>query len=78
MKRLLVAGLSIGMILMVMLASCAPVVTDAPTPTPKAPVIDTSTSVASVNPQEAAWARIVEAAKKEGTLTVYSYWWVGD
>ncbi|MDO8634691.1 MAG: extracellular solute-binding protein [Dehalococcoidia bacterium] len=77
-KRLLVAGLSIGMILMVMLASCAPVVTDAPTPTPKAPVIDTSTSVASVNPQEAAWARIVEAAKKEGTLTVYSYWWVGD
>jgi len=78
MKRLLVAGLSIGIILMVMLASCAPVVNDAPTPTPKAPVIDTSTSVASVNPQEAAWARIVEAAKKEGTLTVYSYWWVGD
>ncbi len=79
MKRLLIAGLSIGMILMVMLASCAPVVTDAPTPAPKAPAIDTSTtSVASLNPQEAAWARIVEAAKKEGTLTVYSYWWVGD
>ena len=28
--------------------------------------------------EDAAWAKVVEAAKKEGKVTVYSYSWVGD
>ena len=63
------------------LVSCAPKGTP-PTFSTPAPVIipvpQTSQPPKAVTPEEAAWAKVVEAAKKEGTLTTYSYNFVGD
>ena len=70
----------LGIILLVILAACAP--GNAPTPAPAAPTpAKTTVPTSNLSPptsQDAAWDKIVEAAKKEGQLTIYSYSFVGD
>lgn len=54
-------------------------------PPPAAPVPAATTkpesqtsSISPVASQDAAWNKVLEAAKKEGKVNVYSYTWVGD
>ena len=64
---------------LILLSACAPKVAPAPsTPAPAATTSPPTSNIQSPAFQDAAWTKIVEAAKKEGTLTVYSYSWVGD
>ncbi len=66
-------------ILMALLA-CAPKpasVPSTPAPQPAAPAT-TLPAAKSQSPEDAAWPRVVEAAKKEGTVTVYGYTFISD
>ncbi|MBI4287823.1 MAG: extracellular solute-binding protein [Chloroflexi bacterium] len=78
-RRFLVVGLAIS--LFVVLAACAPKASPAPsTPAPARPT-PVSTPVSSVSPptsEDGAWAEIVQAAKKEGQINVYTWGWTGD
>ncbi|MBI4289223.1 MAG: extracellular solute-binding protein [Chloroflexi bacterium] len=72
---------SVIAIMLVSLVSCAP--KTAPVPSQPAPVAPSPAPVPASNApaptsQDAAWAKVVEAAKKEGKVTAYSYTWVGD
>ncbi|MBI4288046.1 MAG: extracellular solute-binding protein [Chloroflexi bacterium] len=68
--------------IMVILAACRPQSAPpapAPLTQPAAPAPATAApSLPSASTQDAAWAKVVEAARKEGALTIYSYSWVGD
>ena len=70
---LVIAGLSF------ILATCSPSpsqqTSPATAPTPAATIKPAS---GPVNPTDDAWATLIEAAKKEGKVNVYSYTWVGD
>lgn len=74
-----------GIILVVLIAlvSCTPQVTSTPSAT-TAPSVQpkVSTPTSNVPPpasqEDAAFAKIVEAARKEGKVTAYSFNWVGD
>ena len=62
------------------LLACAPTpsaVPSAPAPQPAAPVPAVS-SAPSPSPESVAWAKVVDAAKKEGKVTVYGYTFVSD
>lgn len=66
------------LVLLVAPVACAPkqaAVTSAPVPQQAAPA---AAVAASRSPEEAAWTRVVEAAKKEGKVTIYSYKMIGD
>ncbi len=73
-----------GVILALLLTACAPRVApgSAPAPAPAPTTLPQSTAPTSnISPptsQDAAWTKIVEAAKKENRLTIYSYNFVGD
>lgn len=78
------AGLGVFLSLILLLVSCrAPA---APTPKPPTTPASTSTAVASVptsnvplpTSQDAAWAKVIEAAKKEGEVNLYSFSFTGD
>lgn len=75
--------LAIGVALLIILAACSPKTQ----PSPAAPSVPSSPQTvptttqpapASVTPEQAAWNKVIEAAKKERMLTVYSYNFVGD
>ncbi|MBF8265878.1 MAG: Ferric transporter ATP-binding subunit, partial [Dehalococcoidia bacterium] len=80
MKHFNYAVLLVGMAVLMVISACAPGST--PTPAPAAPTpANTSISTSNVSPptsQDTAWDKIVEAAKKEGKLTIYSFNFVGD
>lgn len=65
-----------------LLAGCAPAPPPAVAPSPRAPTSAPPPSGVSLpsspSPQDAAWAKIVEAAKKEGRVTFYTFSFVGD
>ncbi len=67
------------MAIALVLMSCTPT-QPPPAPTPSSPATTTPAPVtgASVTPEDAAWAKVVAAAKKEGVLTMYSFYYVGD
>lgn len=72
--------LSLLMLLLPIIATCSP----QPTPTP-APILPPASlqplaapSTLAVRPEDAAWAKVLEAAKKEGMLTIYSTYFVAD
>lgn len=61
--------------------SCAPGAAPVAAPVPQPAQATTAapvTAVPSTKPEDVAWQKVVEAARKEGTVTVYSFWWVGD
>lgn len=68
-----------AIIILVVLVACAP---SAPIPTPAPATTPTPPSVsptkAASTPEEAAWAKILAAAKKEGEVNAYAYSWLGD
>ena len=80
MKHFNYAVLLVGMAVLMVISACTPGST--PTPTPAAPTpASTSIPTSNVSPptsQDPAWDKIVEAAKKEGKLTIYSFNFVGD
>ncbi|MBI4288376.1 MAG: extracellular solute-binding protein [Chloroflexi bacterium] len=64
--------------LFVVLAACSP--TTAPAPAPAAPTAAPAAPrpAATAAPEDAAWQKVIEAAKKEGSVTLYSFNFVGD
>ena len=80
MKKYFLIGLVISVLISIVFA-CTPQPTPSPVQTPK-PVSSPTATIpgSSVTPstQDAAWNKIVEAAKKEGKLTIYSFNLVGD
>lgn len=81
MKAWYKLGLSLLMVGVIALAACRPAPVPSPA-TPAPPAAPLKAAPASNLPpstsQEASWSRIVEAARKEGKITAYSYAWVGD
>ncbi len=80
MKRLITPGLIGVVILGLLLASCSP--GSAPTPVPAA-LTPAKTTVPTSNPslptsQDAAWTKVMEAAKTEGSVSIYSITLTGD
>ncbi|MBI4289344.1 MAG: extracellular solute-binding protein [Chloroflexi bacterium] len=70
-----------SLLILGVLSACAPKAAPAPsTPAPPArlPVSTPTSNLPLPTSQEAAWAKVVEAAKKEGGLTMYSFNLVGD
>ncbi len=80
MKRAISIAAALGLILLTILAACAPSSAPSPAPAPTTSVQPASPlpSAKPQTPEDAAWDKIVEAAKKEGNLTIYSYSFVGD
>ena len=72
--------LVLSMVLLTALVACAPKA--APQAAPQAvlntPVPTPVPGTAAMTPEDAAWQKVVEEAKKEGGLTIYSYHLVGD
>ncbi|MBF8265719.1 MAG: Ferric transporter ATP-binding subunit [Dehalococcoidia bacterium] len=63
-------------VLLVLLVSCTPKATPVPTPAattapPFAPVSVPTSNISPLTSQNAAWAKVIEAAKKEGRLVIY-------
>ncbi|MDO8636851.1 MAG: extracellular solute-binding protein [Dehalococcoidia bacterium] len=80
MKKCVLMAMA-SMLAAVLVLSCAPRAT--PTAAPDARPVSTPAPVLTSNlppstPQEVEWQKVVEAAKKEGKLTVYSFSFVGD
>lgn len=68
-------------LLAALLVNCAPQVTRAPSTSPlspPAPVSVAAPNLPTTTAQDDNWAKVVEAAKKEGKLTFYSYLFTGD
>lgn len=63
-------------VLLAALSACAPAVTPAPAPAPAAAL--PQPKAPSLTPEEAAWAQVVAAAKKEGSVIVYGSAFVAD
>ncbi len=68
------------LVLLVALMACAPKqAPSAPGPAPQPPASASVPSSAPASaPEDPAWARVVDAAKKEGRLVVYTYTFSGD
>ncbi|MBM2831716.1 MAG: Ferric transporter ATP-binding subunit [Dehalococcoidia bacterium] len=67
MKRPVMLG-TLFLVLVLVLGACAPKAAPSPSPTPTAP------TAPSPAPSLGEWDKVLEAAKKEGTLTLYSTW----
>ena len=59
----------IGLVLLSLIVACTPKSTPPPTPVPSAPT--PIPAAPSANPKDTNWDNVVEAAKKEGYLTLY-------
>lgn len=75
MNKLLVALVAAILMAPGLLAACAPATAPPPAPAPAAPA---PKAAPATSPEEAAWAQVVEAAKKEGKFTAYSFSFIGD
>jgi len=81
LKRITYTLLAIAILFPILFAACSPQSTPAPTPAKPAPTQPSTVPSSNLPPptsQDAAWAKVIEAAKKEGTLTIYSFNLVGD
>ena len=70
-------SLSVLVTLFAALLGCTPKAALAPMTPPVAPPI-TAPITSSINPDEVAWAKVVQAAKKEGKVTAYTFFFMGD
>ena len=76
-------AIGIYLIFIAFLVGCAPravsTTTTSPTPTPaKIAPQATPSAPRGLSPEDAAWDQVVEAAKKEGKVTAYSFSLIGD
>lgn len=83
MRKCSVLVIAIGLALFLGIVSCSPNNQPSITPSSLPTVPSGQPTLAallpkSITPEEAAWAKVVEAAKKEESLTIYSYNLVGD
>ncbi len=80
MKRFLFPGLLLVAILSFFLVACSttPAPVPAPAPEPRVTSAPQPVSAPALTAEQKAWEDVVAAAKKEGTVTVYSYGWRGD
>ena len=74
-------GISLFLLLTPLLVSCR--VTNAPNPpsttiSPPASAIVAPITTVAISPTEVAWSKVIDAAKKEGKVNVYSYNMTGD
>lgn len=71
-----------GLALLMLASSCTPKPAPVSNQSPPSSVAPTAIPVKPasplLSPEEAAWNKVVEAAKKEGKVTLYAYSWVGD
>lgn len=65
-------SLSVLVTLFAALLGCAPNAALAPMTAPLAP-LTTAPITSAINPDEVAWAKVVQAAKKEGKVTAYTF-----
>lgn len=79
MKNLLTAGLIMVFVVILILVACAPksepMPTSAVAPTPE---VLTTKVTPLPSPEEAAWAKVVEAAQKEGKVIIYAAGYTGE
>lgn len=68
--------LMIGLVVLLAVMACAPAVAPAPAPSPPAPAAPAPAP--QVSPEDAAWAKVVAEAKREGVVTLYSTAFVAD
>lgn len=69
------------MLLALPVLACAPKTAPAPAPSPQSSAIQPGpapVASAPISPEDAGWAKIVEAAKKEGRVTIYSFNFTGE
>lgn len=85
MKKNISFVLLIGIIVFTILAACAPKTAPATSPTQiantapaPAPVSAPTSNISPSTSQDDAWAKTVQAAQKEGKVTVYAYLFTGD
>lgn len=85
MKRWLIPSLISSVALTVIFVSCTPKVAPAPVPAPatasqlaKPSDVQPLSNQSPSTPQDTGWAKVVEAAQKEGSLTIYSISLTGD
>lgn len=73
-------GIMSGISVILLVLACAPRASPAVTPTSRAPQAATPMLVAvtPIRAEDAAWQKIVEAARKESNLTIYSSNFTGD
>ena len=66
--------------LLINLAACSPTTnsTVTPTPTAIAPTVTTTNAAPAVNPVDITWSKLVDSARKENKLTIYSFSFTGD
>lgn len=75
MKRLSIA---IGILLLVLIA-CAPKTSPPPAPAPvSSPVAPSATKAATPTAEQAAWEKVIAEARKEGRVTPYTFFMIGD
>lgn len=74
MNRIWYGASVLAMVALLVLSACAPAAAPAPSPSPAQP----APAPKALSAEEAAWVGVVEAAKKEGKLTTYSFNLVGD
>lgn len=67
-----------AIVVVLLLIACAPkTARTQPAPVPQAPA-PAAPAPAARKAEDSAWANVLESARKEGTLTIYSYSWVGE
>ncbi|MBF8265704.1 MAG: iron ABC transporter substrate-binding protein [Dehalococcoidia bacterium] len=75
--------ISVSLVFVMVIGACAPKPGPGSNPATIAPTTQSlanspAVALKTVSNEDAAWQKIVEAAKKEGKVTAYSYNWVGD
>lgn len=77
MKRYFLTTILVA-IIAAFLAGCAPKAAPAPQPAPTQAPAPVPAAAPALSPEQKAWEQVVAAAKKEGSVTVYSFGWRGD
>ena len=79
MKKLYLVA-TVLLLLLLLAVSCSPPPAQAPAPstTVPGPVSRPTSNLSPPTSQDAAWAKVIEAAKKEGKVTLYSFNFTGD
>lgn len=81
MKKFIIVLFLDAIVLSVFLVACTPGSSPVSTPRPAPATLQEkgpSGVVAESNPEDAAWQKIIAEAKKEGTVTLYSFGFIGD